>query len=1748
MRRFLIALAFVLSCSAVHAQKIPSIELGFNADRVYQLGDVDHVNLFNGNLIVTLPIGKAYAVNGNLSYVFRLVYNSNAWDYHYSSGLAGSSQVFTESVPNLRSNAGMGWRLAIPRLIPPNDMSSTYPGLRNGWCYEDESGSEHTFGSAYNLAAPSDGWTTANQTAASVLFTTDGSNLRLVRVSATSRKVQFPDGTYKIFTRVNDTDWRLTSMCDGWGNVALLTYTYLDVSSKHKVSKITVTDSSGVNRAQVIDFDYDSRVIENVDNGMYVTKVTLAAFGGTTSAPVTAVYTFHYTDTVVDWGCNAQVTTASGPTTTVRLLTSVTLPDSRTYAFEYHAANPTGDLCSQGAMKKLTLPTGGTIAYTYQALTLPGSEDFCGADSPVTNIAAIRSRTVGADRWDYIQTRGPEIAPGYGSSGNTFCVWSDGLGEPAHSHVQPVIRWSRISVLAPPRPGSTGRSRSDYYFDTFNGPGTATYSLMPYDAINAEMKFGWPITAGFPGAVGAAAAPGGQITDPDDTSALDTSSSTRYLSEVHYDHCTTTGDCQSAIANSSEKGDGNRMRTIYRSYEHHSPIRGLEDSMASERAVYEDDQSCTGGCATVTDYSNFDGITHYQATTTSANFSTGSNAATSIKYYDTVAHSDSNSLDPSKPWLIDNYTGTTRTEAAQSNYQLVCFSPNGSITRTLTPKGTGSTLALDTKDLLADYEYDTNGNLVKERYFGGDVNPLLTTSIDCQTPLSSIGTPDYFVGHSWQYGSPNATWYATSSGTALTFKTADYDVDANTGLVKTSRDTAAVPTAYTWDAMGRLLTVTPTGTSATSYTYSSSGTPKADIAQGSIASSVIFDMFGRVSLETKPMVTATGLVNVSRTTTYDSLGRVRYTYDWGSTSPSATTYDMFGRPVSVTAPDASVTTLAYTGVSKTTRTRSVAGVSGALSSVTTEKYDSQGRLASVTEPSGNSGADVMTSYGYDVGNRLITAVTGVQTRQFSYDGRGFLLSEQHPELGVSGNGTRSYSDYDARGHATHVVTGPANGPFDLKYTFDVAERLQKVEDFDPAASTPTRRELKSFNFGTSNSPSVCTVPSSTCDARNGKLYSAVRTNYDSTLGNVAVTSTYAYTALGGRLSQVDTAASSTANFTGRTFTLSQAYDSLGMPSQIIYPTCISTGCPGGGVIGTLALGYNKGMLTTVGTPTTAGAYASNLTYQTNGIIDTVSHANGITETWGADPIGMPRPASITVKKGATQLWTSGSYAYDGSGNISAIGAKSYGYDGVNRLVSFNDTGVISGYTYDAFGNQTARTYRIRRDDHLTNVTVSIPVGPTSNHLKEWHSGGSVASTYDAAGNQLRWTTTDPDDYRSRWSAATWDALGPMHSLTTANGSTTYYLYDANDERLATVVRPASTNQNTTRWTVRGFGNELLRTWTDTAGVWNWTEDNIFRGTQLLASESPAGTRHFAVDHLGSPRVVTDGSGNLVGYEEFAPFGEGGATGAGSLQFTGHERDWNPAGGSDPLDYMHARWYASGSGRFVSFDAGRPELAQPQSWNRYAYVSNNPIKYLDSNGEEKTIYVMTSLPPNWQVASILHPFAAFVQAQSGFDFEVQDQLSKASILQQFGALDNTDIAVLNSHGGGPNFQTDRGSTRETFTASDVIRSMGTSSRPEAIILAGCSTQEAAVKIHEQTGVLTFGTTASADANEVAVAATMLASTLASTHNVALALARANAILSTPQCHNGDCGMRPQFVIGRGTNLDSPVSPDDHNSHP
>ncbi|HTY48191.1 MAG TPA: RHS repeat-associated core domain-containing protein, partial [Steroidobacteraceae bacterium] len=131
----------------------------------------------------------------------------------------------------------------------------------------------------------------------------------------------------------------------------------------------------------------------------------------------------------------------------------------------------------------------------------------------------------------------------------------------------------------------------------------------------------------------------------------------------------------------------------------------------------------------------------------------------------------------------------------------------------------------------------------------------------------------------------------------------------------------------------------------------------------------------------------------------------------------------------------------------------------------------------------------------------------------------------------------------------------------------------------------------------------------------------------------------------------------------------------------------------------------------------------------------------------------------------------------------------------------------------------------------------------------------------------------------------------------------------------------------------------------------------------LPGASPT-VQYVTGDHLGSTATITDKNGNLILAESFSPWGarrspanwtvRQSAADAALLAttmrqgFTGHEH-------VDNLDQinMNGRMY-QGAG-FMSPDPHITDPTNPQDYNRYAYVENNPLTFIDPSGFDQVCF-------------------------------------------------------------------------------------------------------------------------------------------------------------------------------------------------
>ena len=186
------------------------------------------------------------------------------------------------------------------------------------------------------------------------------------------------------------------------------------------------------------------------------------------------------------------------------------------------------------------------------------------------------------------------------------------------------------------------------------------------------------------------------------------------------------------------------------------------------------------------------------------------------------------------------------------------------------------------------------------------------------------------------------------------------------------------------------------------------------------------------------------------------------------------------------------------------------------------------------------------------------------------------------------------------------------------------------------------------------------------------------------------------------------------------------------------------------------------------------------------------------------------------------------------------------------------------------------------------------------------------------------------------------------------------LLDANQATVASINVPVQAGTPTTvqiSGTARYVKVQLVGT-------------NFLSLAEVKVWSAPASNINWLVtDQLGTPRMIFDKTGSLANVKrhDYLPFGEEIFAGTGSRtttqgyptspnssdgvrqKFTQKERD-NETG----LDYFNARYYSSTAGRFTSTDPifiSDKQTYNPQLWNLYNYVGNNPLNATDPTGME-----------------------------------------------------------------------------------------------------------------------------------------------------------------------------------------------------
>ncbi len=319
--------------------------------------------------------------------------------------------------------------------------------------------------------------------------------------------------------------------------------------------------------------------------------------------------------------------------------------------------------------------------------------------------------------------------------------------------------------------------------------------------------------------------------------------------------------------------------------------------------------------------------------------------------------------------------------------------------------------------------------------------------------------------------------------------------------------------------------------------------------------------------------------------------------------------------------------------------------------------------------------------------------------------------------------------------------------------------------------------------------------------------------------------------------------------------------------------------------------------------------------------------------------------------GANNAFQNLEYAYFRNGNlkyrrdINRNLWEQFTYDAVNRL----DYSTLNGVTnldvnYTANGNIDSKS---GVGTYLYTGTMSGCTAQSAPMPHAVRRAGGTDYCYDANGN-----------IASRGgNAVAWYSNNLPKSMNGPGGITSAFEYGP-DGQYWRQTATYGTGPETTTYvggvfekvvgsTVTAYRN-YIKAGDRTVGIWTYRSNNDHVGY------------HPLTDHLGSTDAVSNHVGQMVSYQSFEGFGKrrdaadwDGPTApaddvaianTGRRGYTGHTMLDNLS-----MVHMNGRVFDPVIGRFVSADPNIDGELNPQGWNRYSYVKNNPLSAWDPTG-------------------------------------------------------------------------------------------------------------------------------------------------------------------------------------------------------
>jgi RHS repeat-associated protein len=433
-------------------------------------------------------------------------------------------------------------------------------------------------------------------------------------------------------------------------------------------------------------------------------------------------------------------------------------------------------------------------------------------------------------------------------------------------------------------------------------------------------------------------------------------------------------------------------------------------------------------------------------------------------------------------------------------------------------------------------QYDSAGNLTKVTLPDTTYNAFTYDNAHRPTKLTNKLSETQNITYN-SAGNLTQTLWKSAGGTTTFKQTGTFDALGRTltdingvsqataytydsqGNALTITDPLSHVTTQTFDALNRLKTVTDAATDLTTLTYDAHDRPLTVTDPRGKVTSYVYDGFGDVIQQTSPDSGTTVFY-------YDPDANVTTKKD-GSINYTSATYDALDRPLTRTYPADSSLNVSYTydqtghgkGIGRLTSVTDQAGslslsydergsvtsnarTIGATTYTTTYIWDSVGRLATVTYPTGGW----KVSYTRDnAGQQAIVTAT-----QPGHSAVNLATSVNHYPFGpvktfTYGNGVTDSRTYDLAYRMTNVTDTGTSAVSNLTYGYDADDNVTGITDAVTAANNQTVHYDVLDRISYASSGIYGTIGSITYDSSsNRKTYGSTNFTYSTTSNRLTV--------------------------------------------------------------------------------------------------------------------------------------------------------------------------------------------------------------------------------------------------------------------------------------------------------------------------------------------------------------------------------------------------------------------------------------------------------------------------------------------------------------------------------------------------------------------------------------------------------------------------------------------------------------------